>query len=462
MARQFFHMLILTILCSNPLNAANWLILQGTEPTYITKDGNRSLNTRNTPVLWGFIQANYIKDYSSIQNNGGKNVTPFSMLAPDLIDQSGFNIARGRIGLRGIADDDNLVNYFTLFAFENSGITNLYGKGDQIGETLVDASVTLKHIPYAKIRVGHFKTPGSEEGLRATFASPYIAFTDFTNQQIMERQSRYVGQALTDTPAGGAQSVHYQGEPSSSVSAFRDKGMQVFDAIRLPHASSWEFSYAYMIGNGTGIQSSTSDNQLTHYTYLAMENYFGKGKGYYIESLKLFAWGQYGERELITDDGQGNTQKERYDRNRYGIGMTYYQDGLRVTSELMGARGMIFTGAKDVDTDPNLYDWQIQQAVGKENKAYGGYVNVQYEFLPKKWEVFGRYDQMNRLTNDEKGERIAKTLTLGTSYRFKGPTRIDVNYAIREARAYGNSGAQKVLDNLGNRLMIQLTAFFKN
>jgi hypothetical protein len=452
----------LTLILSLSLQAANWLMLQGTEPTYVMKDGNRTLNTRKTPVLWGFIQANYIKDYGSLQNINGKNVTPFSLLAPNLQDQSGFNLARGRIGLRGMADDENLVNYFTLFAFENSGITNLFDTGDTTGETLVDASITLKHIPYAKLRVGQFKTPGSEEGLRATFASPYILFTDFTNQQIMERQSAQVGLPLTGAAAGGAQSVHYNGTPSSSVSAFRDKGAQVFDAIKLSSLPSWELSYAYMIGNGTGLQSSSSDNQLTHYGYLAMENYFGKGKGFFTESLKLFAWGQFGERELLVDDGSSGTRKERYDRNRYGLGMTYYQDGLRITSELMGAEGMIFAGAKDANIDPNLHDWQIQQAAEKENKAYGGYFNVQYEFVPKKWEVFGRYDQMNRLTNDEKGERIVKTLTLGTSYRFKGPTRIDFNYAIREGRAYGNANAQRVLDNAGNRLMIQLTAFFKN
>ncbi|MNN78564.1 hypothetical protein D3C81_1951330 [compost metagenome] len=80
--------------------------------------------------------------------------------------------------------------------------------------------------------------------------------------------------------------------------------------------------------------------------------------------------------------------------------------------------------------------------------------------MPKKVEVFGRYDYSNRLTNDVKGERDFKTLTLGASYRFRGPTRLDVNYAFRDAKAPGNANAQKVLDNMGNRLEVQVTAAF--
>lgn len=423
------------------LSAANWLMLQGTQA-----EGFK----RTTPIIWGFIQVNYKHDSGKVVLKNGSNKTPFSLLGPDLASQSGFNIGRGRLGVRGMADSENKINYFVLTAFENSGVTNLGGHGSDVGEFFLDASVTFKHIPYVKVRVGQFKTPGSEEGLRATFASPYIEFTSFINMELLERQIYNVITAGSD---------FHQGPPASSVSAYRDKGAQLFDTFSL--LDNWSLSYAYMYGNGSGIKSSVTPNQGTHYGYLALENSFNKGKGFYTESLKAYIWGQSGNREILVNSGTA-TQFESNRRDRYGIGVTYYENGLRITSELMVARGMIYAGAKDVDNDPNVSNWEIQQATGYKNEAYGGYFNIQYELLPKKLEVFSRYDQLNRVTNSSVNKRIFKTVTLGTSYRFKGATRLDFNYAFRDATAPSNSGAQTILDSMGSRLMFQVTAFFKN
>ncbi|QOY52332.1 hypothetical protein [Candidatus Sulfurimonas baltica] len=445
------------VLLTDNFQAADWLMLQGTEKSFVKKDGKVVKNTRTTPVIWGFIQVNYKRDFGDVLDTG-VNKTPFSLLIPDLKRQSGVNLGRGRLGLRGMIDEDNKINYFTLVAIENSGITNLLNTRATTSEALVDASVTLKHIPYAKLRIGQFKTPGSEEGLRATFASPYIEFTSFTNGELMERQTNVVGSAQTGNPAGGASTIHYQGDPYTSVGAFRDKGVQVFDTVALPFAANYKLTYAYMYGNGSNLKMYTPSGQGTHYGYLALEKEFGKGKGFYTESLKTFLWGQTGNRKIVTADAGVQTNK----RKRYGIGMTYYKDGLRVTSELMGAEGMIYTGAKDSDPTVDVEAWQVQHAVGVENKSVGGYFNVQYELVPKKFEIFGRYDQYNRLTNDASAERIFKTLTLGASYRFKGATRVDFNYAIRDAFANGNPGAQTVVDNIGNRFMVQFTGYFSN
>ncbi|MDD4885187.1 porin, partial [Sulfuricurvum sp.] len=129
-------------------------------------------------------------------------------------------------------------------------------------------------------------------------------------------------------------------------------------------------------------------------------------------------------------------------------------------AEYMKAKGMIYVGPKDVDANEFSQDWDFQFATGNENKADGGYVNLQYELIPQKFEVFGRYDFMNRLTNDAKGERDFTTTTLGASYRFKGPTRIDFNYLIRDAKAPGNASAQSILDHMGNRAEVQITYAF--
>lgn len=343
--------------------------------------------------------------------------------------------------------------------FGNNGVNNPGGHSEA-ANYFTDASITLKHIPGAKVRVGIFKTPGSEEGFQAVFVSPYIDFTTMTNQQLLERQISDVGMAETGASAGGAAAVHYTStKVDKPIAAFRDAGIQVFDTFKFQ--DDWGLSYAYMYGNGTGISLSDSDSQATHYGYLAAEKLFGAGKGYFTESMKFYVWGQNGSRTLNSfNETTAITTEIEADRKRYGAGMTYYRNGIRFEAEYIKAKGMIFTGPKDVDTDPAIDEWQFQFAPGNENEANGGYVNLQYEIIPKKLEVFGRYDFSNRLTNDPKGEREFKTTTLGASYRFRGATRIDLNYAIKDVEAPGNANAQKVLDNMGDRIAVRITAAF--
>lgn len=442
------------------VNAADWLMLQGAEPDMVAPKGVKVPYRSKVPKVWGFIQANYEKDFGDLFVGGdGINKTPFSLLSPNLADQSGFKVSRARLAVRGMADNENLVNYFFMTEFGNNGVNNPGGHREA-ANYFTDASITLKHIPGAKVRVGIFKTPGSEEGVQAVFVSPYIDFTTMTNQQLLERQVSDVGMAETGASAGGAAAVHYTStKVDKPIAAFRDAGVQIFDTFKFQ--DDWGLSYAYMYGNGTGISLSDYDSQATHYGYLAAEKLFGAGKGYFTESMKFYVWGQSGSRTLNSfNETTAITTEIEADRKRYGAGMTYYRNGIRFEAEYIKAKGMIFTGPKDVDTDPAMEEWQFQFAPGNENEANGGYVNLQYEIIPKKLEVFGRYDFSNRLTNDPKGEREFKTTTLGASYRFRGATRIDLNYAIKDVEAPGNANAQKVLDNMGDRIAVRITAAF--
>ena len=442
---------------SSQLSAANWLMLQGTQPEFVSPKGVIVPYRSKKPKVWGFIQANYRKDSGSqFIAADGKNKTPFSLLNPDVNNQSGMNIFRARVALRGMADNENKVNYFVMTEFGNNGINNPAGHSEA-STYFTDASITLKHVPYAKVRVGKFKYPGSEEGLQAVFVSPYVSFTTMTNQQMLERSIKNVGVAQTGSAAGGASSTHYTSTSvDNPVGAFRDMGLQIFDTLKIK--GDWAASYAYMYGNGTGISNVNDNAQATHYGYLALEKTYG-GKGYFTEAMKFYIWGQTGKRILLSNNGV-STEKIETDRTRHGIGMTYYRNGLRFEAEYLKAKGMIYTGAKDTNSDPYANDWQFQFAAGEENKADGGYVNLQYEIIPKKLELFGRYDFSNRLTNDVKAERKFTTTTIGTSYRFKGATRVDLNYAFRDAKAPGNANAQNVLNNIGNRLELQFTAHF--
>jgi len=448
------------------VNAADWLMLQGSQPEMVAPKGVSVPYRRKTPKLWGFIQANYKVDRGDVAVRGtgpavaqGRTTTPFSKLNPDLKDQSGFNVFRARLALRGMADNENLVNYFFMTEFGNNAINNLVGHRN-VATYFSDASVTLKHIPYAKLRVGMFKYPGSEEGLQAVFVSPYIEFTSMSNQQLLERKVTNVAVARPFEKGGNSPTLNYISTSlEEPIGAYRDTGLQIFDTVDV--AEDLSLTYAYMYGNGNGITMKSSDKQQTHYGYLALENHFNNKRGYYHQSFKFFAWMQSGDRRLLATDNAGVTTEVMAKRKRAGLGMTYYRNGIRFETEYTMAKGMIFNGAKDADTNPLQEDWQFAFAVGDDNEADGGYVNLQYEIIPKKFEVFGRYDIMDRLSNDAVLQREFKTTTLGASYRFRGPTRLDFNYAIRDIKAPGNATAQSLLDNtVGDRFMLQLTAAF--
>jgi len=429
---------------SMSLHAADWLSLAGTEPTFVNKDGSKTENHNNAPHLWGFVQAGYQKNYGDIFIPGagakaGLNLTPFSMLPPNLDSQSGFEVNRARLAVRGMIDKDNKLNYFFMTEFGEDGITKPAGHGAH--NDLTDASITYRGIPYVNVRLGQFKYPGSEEGLRAVFASTYRNFSTAGNQLLLER---FLPNNAKEIKPGT-----FQAAPEVSVGAYRDRGVELFDTIEI--ADKTTLTWAGMIGSGTGLSSSNASGAPTYYGYLAAEYLFGKGKGYYTQSLKVFAWYQNGKRQLNNED---------YTRERYGLGFNYFHNGLRVGAEYIKAKGMIYNGAKDVDHDPYGVNWEYQIAADKNNEADGGYVNLQYFFIPKKWEAMVRYDYLNRLTNSVVDERKFKTTTIGLSYHFKGPTRIDVNYAFRDADAPGNAKAQKVLDNTGNLLSIQATLKF--
>jgi hypothetical protein len=426
-------------LLSADLNAADWLSIAGTEPSMIKVDGKKVVNKNNKPHFWGFIQVGYQKDYGTILDKDGINKTPFVMIAPNLDYQSGFEVNRARLAVRGMIDKENKFDYFLMTEFGEDGITTPAGHASN--NYLTDASITYRGIPYVNVRVGQFKYPGSEEGMRAVFASEYRNFSTAGGQLLLER---FLPNNATEVSPGV-----YQAAPEQSVGAYRDRGVELFHTAKLK--KNIKLSIAGMVGNGTGMSSMNSSGSLTYYGYLSSEYLFGKGKAYFTESVKVFAWYQDGKRRLNNID---------YTRERYGLGVDYFHNGLRVDIEYIKAKGMIYNGAKDVDSDPYGVDWQYQIAASDNNVADGGYVSVQYYVIPKKVELLVRYDYLDRLTNSTIDERDFKTTTVGFSYHFKGVNRVDVNYAFRDITAPGNSAAQVVLDNVDNLLSIQATLKF--
>jgi hypothetical protein len=455
----------LALAMAGSAQAANWLMLQGTEDPGASPRAN----------VWGFVQAVYQKDFSSANAAGG--FVPPKLLGPDLNSQSGFNINRARIGARGTGFPiDSHINYFLLMELGNNGTT--HGGADYTFARMTDASITVNYIPGARIRTGLFKYPGAEEGLQAIHVFDYINFTEVTNGLLLERfpNKAYINAGTCYTPPGapngctGNLSSPTQAQLQSGASmnafntpvgAFRDVGIQVFDAFDV--GKDWEVSYAGMIGNGNGIEFDNSDGENDKYLYLSAEKEFG-GKGPKAEGLKLFAWNQSGKRLLDNTDDTVDNPKS-YKRDRAGLGVKYMKKPFRITAEYITAEGMIWVGPDK----PNFYFTNnIAHGNGADAKANGWYLEGGWYVPNTKWELDARFDTMTRLKDRVNQHKFDKW-TFGVQYHFNLKTRVTVNYEKRNFKC--DSGVSPCtapapntpnynLDGVGNKLGVQLTAIF--
>jgi len=246
-------------------SAADWLMLQGTEP-----------QDASSPVkVWGFIQTDYQKDFSAA-SAAGNYIAP-KLLGPNLNAQSGFNVSRARIGARGTGFPiDDHVNYFLLMEMGNNAITNTTTNNSN-GYTfakLTDASITLNYIPGVRIRAGLFKYPGAEEGLQAVQTMDYIDLTEVTNGLLLERfpNALYTSNIAPPNQAQ-LQSGGNMNAFNAPVGAFRDTGVQLFDSFDM--GKDWNLSYAVMVGQGNGLQFNNVDGKYDTYLYLSTEKNLG-------------------------------------------------------------------------------------------------------------------------------------------------------------------------------------------
>jgi len=429
----------------NTAQAANWLMLQGTEPPGAAERAH----------LWGFIQVDYQADKSEPNSTGG--FVPPKLLGPDLTTQRGFNVGRARIGVRGapIPQDSN-VNYFLLAEFGNNGITYVNSSNNSTVK-MTDASVTFNHIPGARVRMGLFKYPGAEEGLAAIQMFDYINFTEVTNQLLLERfpNRQWTANVAPCNPTQVSScSLNAFDRP---VGAFRDVGMQVFDAFK---SGDWENSYAVMVGNGNGLNFSDNDSHKDLYLYLSSEKIFG-GAGPKREGMKFFAWSQSGKREF---DGNDDGRFETYKRDRAGLGMKYLRKPWRFTAEYMRGKGMIWNG-------PDKPSWALTTSQknpagddnGLEAKGKGWYAEGGWYIPGSEWELDLRYDLYNRL-DGRTNQLDWKTWTIGAQYHVSKTTRVTFDYAIRDIHApnFGDgAGPNANLDGIKNRYGVQVTTIFR-
>jgi hypothetical protein len=431
------------MLAVSQAQAANWLMLQGTE-----KPGQAA-----RAKVWGFVQAQYQNDNSDANKAGGY-IAP-KLIGPNLSSQSAFNVNRARIGVRGTGMPlDSNVNYFLLVEMGNNGITE---PGSSFAK-LTDASITLNHIPGARVRTGLFKYPGAEEGLQAIHVFDWVNFTSVSNQLLLER---FPNQSYTPNipPQPIPPTTDLQGF-DDGVGAFRDVGIQVFDSFRVGSDKSWDLSYALMVGNGNGLNFSDNNSKKDIYAYFAAEKVFGGTKGPFRDGMKFLGWSQTGERSY---DGNNDGVSENYDRDRWGVGFKFKKSNYRVTTEYMSGDGMIMVGVGNPS-------FGIGPGAGKPGAAGNGllgeadgwYLEGGWRIGSSNWELDLRYDTYDRL-KDDKFEMTFDTWTAGVQYFFNKKTRATLNYAARDYNAPNfpdGVGPNANLDGVDGRTSIQLTHIF--
>jgi hypothetical protein len=428
---------------SQSAQAANWLMLQGTEKDHQAPRAK----------VWGFVQAEYQQTDDSRVSTGPNADQPlaFNQIGPQLNSSQTFNIRRARIGIRGAnLPLDKNVNYFVMTELGNNGITT--GKDGNQGK-LTDASITLNHIPGARIRVGLFKTPGSEESFQGIPAFNYINFTSATDRLLVER------------PVDTSEDAQYR----YPVGAVRDTGIQVFDSFR---DGAWEHSYAIMIGNGGGLATADKDKDLDTYAYVSTEKVFGKSKGPWRHGMKFYAWMHNGKRTIGTTSISDDTTSGNK-RNRSGLGTTYFDGKYRLAAEYIQADGMIFAGTSGAQLVGTKIHRPVAPAKGDtvglnvqvDEKAAGYHIDLGYRVMPD-MELNVRYDALDSGTEVDAHLREFRTTTLGAQYFFNKKTSVRVNYEMRSAEAPKvaatgpGSGVHKILDNMDNRLSAQVMMIF--
>ena len=452
------------------VEAANWLMLQGTE---------RNAAAGRAKV-WGFMQPTYL------QTGGNKlPAGPFSgqdpqfeVLAPNLSDSKTFQLMRARVGVRGTGMPiDPKVNYFIMWEGGNNGIT---GTGSGNGALkLMDASITLNHIKGMRVRLGQMKTPMGEELYQGIPTFHYINMTNLANQQMIERPFWTDGRTTCNAAAdplylrfcNGDASVQFR---SGSVGV-RDLGIQLFDSF---NTGGWETSYAFLYGTG-GTNMDNRDDKFDKTLYLSTEKVF-KGKGPRRDGMKFYVWQKKGKRTLYDSVllTAGNTLEDaelEFDRNLQGIGMTYQRDKYRLWVELTKADGMLFNGSTGgaVPGAVNAGGVVSQFLTAPEGQGDGGYIDFGYKVMPN-LELMVRYDWYNRLTNDgddngfggtiaDTDRRDYKTTTWGAEYFFNKKSKLLVNYEVRSFESPNHpSGAvpNQIADEMSNRFSAQVTHIF--
>jgi len=411
-------------------HAANWLMMEATEPAAAPRLGAYATvsveyqASRDTPLLAGAWRG---------------QPDQFNRFAPRYADGEVLQIPIAAAGIHGRLLDGDLTYRFSGITGENAIVRDSNGYYGGMVRPL-DASVTWNRIPHARMRLGLFRQPLGDEAV--ALDQRHVNLSHVTQQMVQERYFASDGSPNRDPNLD-----------RGPVSAFRDIGAQAFDAFRV---GQWEHTYAVMLGRGTGVDPSLNHAGIEKYAYWSSERIFG-GSGAQRDGLKLYAWGQSGQRTLKV----GATQEEReFDRRRAGIGASLRKGPWSLAGEWIQARGMIYHGP-DGGAVPGSISNNGALVAGynvlPESKANGWYVDVGYRVLAP-LELRLRYDLLHRGTDSANTNIQFQGVTVGGSYAFTRSDQIVIDYQFRRYNAPqldASSPTNVLLDGVDNRVGVR-------
>lgn len=422
MLKQNFALLILLtlFLCQETL-AKNWAKALGLEQDY---------STRNRVRLFGLLQA----EYQHIKNTQikagpylGENLAA-NQVGADKATNSSFFINRARIGLRGAVDKST--NYLFITELGNNGVTN----SPTYSPRVINASITYQPFKITNIQLGLMKTPGSEEAWRVIYFSPWINYSNSSQQLLNEL---YLNSDGSITGISNSR--------TGSVGAFRDLGIMIFDDLPIKQLT---LSYAFMLGNGNGIHSTDNDKKKDKYIYLSLGEALN-GSDFY----KYFSWYQHGSRSLMTTSGTSLFRRERF-----GAGYEIQKNKFHFLSEFIGASGVIFNGTDGGAIPGTVGGTNIASFnLALRDKAYGAFLDLGHRVHPN-LSLNIRYEQLERATKTVEKRRRFRTTSLGMVYHISSQSKILINYEFRDASAPKqdqSSTANKILNSLEDRFALQ-------
>lgn len=410
--------------------AANWLMLEATEPeSALALSGYAAISleyqaSHDTPLLAG---------------PWAGQPDQFNRFATRFADGSVLHVPVAVAGAHGRLSDGHLNYRLSAITGDNAivrGLEGYYGSGVR----LLDASVTWNRMPHARLRVGLFRQPLGDEAV--ALEQRHVNLSHVTQQIVQERYFALDGSV--------------NGDPNldlGPVSAFRDIGAQVFDVFS---AGQWEHTYALMLGRGTGVDVSPNHAGIEKYVYWSSERIFG-GKGPQREGIKLYAWGQTGERSLKVGPAQ---VEQDFERRRGGVGASLRTGPWSLAGEWIDARGMIYHGPDGGTIPGNISNDGTLVAgynVLPESKANGGYVDLGYRVL-EPFEIRLRYDILHRGTDSANSEIQFQGVTLGGSYAFTRSDQIVIDYQFRRynaPRLDDGSPTNVLLDGVDDRVGVR-------
>ena len=420
---------------AQPAQAVNWLIIEATEPAEAPRFGAYAAisleyqATQDTPLLAGAWSG---------------QADQFNRFAPNYASGHVLRIPAAVAGVRG-QQGDGLLNYrLAAVAGDNAIVRGQDGYYGHFARPL-DASLTLSPAPFARLRAGLFRQPLGDDAM--TPQPRYINLSHVTQQMVQERYF------LSDGSVNGSPNLDL-----GPVSAFRDFGLQVFGAFA---AAQWEHSYAVMAGMGTGVDPSLNHVGIDKYVYWSSERIF-EGKGALREGLKLYAWGQAGERHL--DEGATQAQ-QTFARRRGGLGASLRTGPWSVAAEWIHASGMIYNGP-DGGTLPGNISNNGELLAGYNvlptSAAHGGYLDAGYR-VHTALDLRLRYDVLNRGTDSPNTDIRFQALTAGFSVVLAAQTLLVVDYQFRRynaPRLSASSPTNMLLGGVDDRFGIRLSHGF--